>query len=29
MILDDFVNEFYYKLIEKVCNVIKSFKDEK
>jgi len=27
MILDDFVNEFYYKLIEGVCNVLKSFKD--
>ncbi|HBC94363.1 MAG TPA: hypothetical protein DCZ10_16055 [Pelotomaculum sp.] len=26
MILDDFVQEFYAKLIEKVCNVIKSFK---
>jgi len=29
MTLDDFVNEFYYKLIEGVCNVIESFKKEK
>ena len=29
MVLNDFVNEFYHKLIEGVCNVIKSFKDEK
>lgn len=26
LILDEFVDEFYDKLIEKVCNVIKSFK---
>jgi len=25
MNLDDFVNDFYYKLIERICNVIKSF----
>jgi len=29
MTLNDFVNEFYYKLIEGVCNVIESFKKEK
>ena len=29
MVLDDFVNEFYHKLIENVCNVLKSFKDGK
>jgi len=29
MILDDFVNEFYHKLIENVCKVLKSFKDGK
>ena len=29
MILDDFVNEFYHKLIENVCNVLKSFNDGK
>ena len=29
MILDDFVNEFYNKLIKNVCNVLKSFKDNK
>ena len=26
MVLDDFVKQFYNELIERVCNVIKSFK---
>jgi len=29
MILDEFINEFYHKLIENICNVLKSFKDSK
>jgi len=29
MILDDFVNEFYNLIIENVCNVLKSFKNDK
>lgn len=29
MILDDFVKNFYEKVIEKVCNVIKSYQNEK
>ena len=29
MILDDFVNEFYNLIIKNVCNVLKSFKDNK
>jgi hypothetical protein len=28
MVLQDFVEEFYSKLIEKVCNVIKSFNSD-
>lgn len=27
MVLDDFANDFYEKVIEGVCNVIKSFKE--
>ncbi|MCF8018320.1 MAG: hypothetical protein K9L62_02855 [Vallitaleaceae bacterium] len=29
MILDDFVAQYFNKVIEGVCNVIKSFKEEK
>jgi len=28
MVLSDFVDKFYSKIIEKVCNVIKTFQDE-
>jgi len=28
MVLSDFVDKFYSKIIEKICNVIKTFQDE-